>query len=87
MNDTSPEIESRFHEMLMNKSGEERLKMGFSMFNMARRQVVSSIIMDNPRADEKDIRRGIFLRFYGEEFSPEERAKILTKLLSFEQGL
>ena len=42
MNDTSPEIESRFNEMLMKKSGQERMKMGFSMFNMARRQVVSS---------------------------------------------
>jgi hypothetical protein len=65
MKDTSPEMESRFNEMMMKKSGEERLKMGFSMFDMARRQIVASVKMNKPDADIKDIRREIFLRFYG----------------------
>lgn len=64
MNDTSVGIEYRFQGMMMKKSGQERLKMGFSMFNMARRQVVASIKIDNPNADIKEIRRRIFLRFY-----------------------
>ncbi len=82
MNDTSLEVESRFNEMMMKKSGQERLKMGFSMFNMARRQIVASVKMDKSDADSEDIRREIFLRFYGEEFSPDARAKILAKLTS-----
>ena len=82
MNDTSLEVESRFHEMVMKKSGQERLKMGFSMFNMARRQVVASIRMYKPDADVRDIKSGIFLRFYGEDFSPEDQAKILEKVIS-----
>ena len=81
MNDTSPEIESRFHEMMMKKSGQERMKMGFSMFDMARRQVVASVKMERPDAGIKDIRREIFLRFYGEDFSPEEREKIMARVL------
>ncbi len=81
MNDTSAVMESRFQEMMMKKSGQERLKMGFSMFNTARRQVVASIKMDNPNADIKEIRRKIFLRFYGQEFSPEEQEKILKRIL------
>ena len=82
MNDTNPEIEKRFREMIMERSGEERLKMGFSMFNMARRQVISSIKRDNPDANIQEIKKEIFLRFYGQDFSSEERGKILTRLLS-----
>ena len=81
MNDTVPEIESRFHQMMMKKSGQERLKMGFSMFNVARRQVEASIKVNKPNADIRDIRKGIFLRFYGHEFSPEEQEKILNRIL------
>ncbi len=80
MNDTNPSVEPVFIEMMMKKSGQERLLMGFSMFEMARRQVVASVKMNNPDADIKDIRREIFLRFYGQDFSPEERQKILSKL-------
>ena len=77
MNDTSPEIEARFHEMMMRKSGQERMRMGFSMFDMARRQVIASIKADNPSADESDVRRGVFIRFFGQDFSPEEQEKII----------
>ena len=57
MRDTSPEMERQFVEMMMRRSGQERLKMGFSMFNMARRQVVASIKMSKPDADGKEIRK------------------------------
>jgi len=80
MKDTSPQVESRFIEMLMKMSGQERMMLGFSMFDMARRQVIASIKMDNPDADVKEIRKGIFLRFYGHEFSPEEQRKILERI-------
>ena len=80
MKDTSPRVESRFIEMLMKKSGQERMMLGFSMFDMARRQVIASIKMDNPDADVKEIRKGIFLRFYGHEFSLEEQRKILERI-------
>lgn len=80
MKDTSPQVESRFIEMLMKKSGQERMMLGFSMFDMARRQVIASIKMDNPDVDVKEIRKGIFLRFYGHEFSPEEQRKILERI-------
>lgn len=80
MNDTNPEIEARFFKMMMEKSGQERMKMGFSMFNMARLQVIASIKRNNPDADLQEIRRELFLRFYGNDFSPQEREKILIGL-------
>ena len=81
MNDTAPDIESRFNRMMMKKSGQERMKMGFSMFEMARRQVEASIKAKNPNADSQDVRKEIFLRFYGHEFSHEEQVKILKRIL------
>lgn len=80
MNDTSPEIDKLFRKMMMEKSGEERLKMGLSMFDFARRQIIASIKMKNPRANELEIRKEIFLRFYGHEFSREEQEKTMNRL-------
>lgn len=80
MNDTNQEMESRFHEMLKKKSGQERLQMGFSMFDFALKQVSASVKMRNPNAKKEEIRREIFLRLYGEDFTSAERDKILQKL-------
>ena len=80
MRDTSPEIERKFIEMMMRRSGQERLKMGFSMFNLARKQVVASIKMNKPNADRKEIRKDIFLRFYGQDFPPETQEKIFRQI-------
>lgn len=81
MNDTSPQITAIYEQMMMQKSGKERLQMGFSMFNMARRQVIASIKKNNPEADEGQIRREIFLRFYGQDYSKEEQNKILSRIM------
>jgi len=43
MNDTPPEIEKKIHEMMMARSGAERLIMGSSMFDAARRIVLASL--------------------------------------------
>lgn len=81
MNDTNVKIEIRFNEMMMKKSGQERMEMGFSMFNMVHCQVLAAIKMDKPDADEREIRKEMFLRFYGPEFTLEEQKKILMRLL------
>ncbi|MFQ5904897.1 MAG: hypothetical protein ACE5JO_14535, partial [Candidatus Binatia bacterium] len=80
MKDTAPKLESCFFEMIMEKSGQERLKMGFSMFEFARHQILSSIVKENPKASTKDIRAQLFSRLYGEDFSTEEQKWILAKL-------
>ncbi|OHB48729.1 MAG: hypothetical protein A2099_00125 [Planctomycetes bacterium GWF2_39_10] len=83
MKDTDILVESRFLEMMMERSGQERMKMGFSMFDMARRQVIASIKERNPNAGENDIKKEIFLRFYAQEFSPKEQEKILNCIVKF----
>ena len=63
MNDTSPEIEEKFHEMLMARSGAERVVMGASMFDTARAIVLASLPKDLP---EDELKRRLFERIYGE---------------------
>jgi hypothetical protein len=74
--DTLDKIERKFHDMLLARSGEERLKMGCSMHATARALVKASI----PQRDPVAVNRELFLRFYGDDFEPEQREKILLAL-------
>ena len=63
MNDTPPEIEKKVHEMMMARSGAERLIMGALMFDAARQVVLASLPSDLP---EEELKRRLFERIYGE---------------------
>lgn len=80
MNDTSPEMEARYHAMLLARSGEERLRMAGSMFSAARQLAVAAILAADPSASPGAIRRALFMRFYGHEFDESAREKILARL-------
>ncbi|MBI1893418.1 MAG: hypothetical protein HYS14_04835 [Candidatus Rokubacteria bacterium] len=80
MNGTSPEIERKFREMLLQRSGEERLRMGCSMHATARALVRASVLAKDPQASPATLRRALFLRFYGHELDLETREKILRAL-------
>ncbi|MFQ5682985.1 MAG: hypothetical protein ACE5HC_06900 [Candidatus Binatia bacterium] len=82
MKDTSDEIETKFRNLLLARRGEERLKMGCSMHSAARALVIASI-------SEKDavaVKQALFLRFYGNEFKPKERKKVLAALRKAAEG-
>lgn len=76
MKDTPDEIERKFHDMLLARGGEERLKMGCSMHEAARALVIASASGNDTAA----VKRELFLRFYGAEFKPRKRKKILAAL-------
>ena len=80
MSDTAPEVEREFRAMLLERSGEERLKMGCSMHATAQALVRTSVFEKDPLASPAALRRALFLRFYGHEFDPEARQKILLVL-------
>jgi len=82
MNDTHPEMAVRFRNLMMSKTGQERLLMGCSMYDTAKEIVRSSISNDRPGITEADMRREIFLRFYGREFRRTEKEKIFSALAS-----
>lgn len=77
MKDTNEKIERIYNEMMMKKTAEERVKMCFPMLNTARRIVLSTI------KDKKNWRKEIFMRFYGDEFTPRQKEKILFALENF----
>ena len=80
MKDTHPEIEERFFKMIMEKSGEERLQMGFEMDEAARRLAAASLLNENREASELDMRIAVFNRFYEIDLSPEIRQKVIKKM-------
>ena len=82
MKDTSPEMERKFRKMLLELSGEKRLKMGCSMHATSRALVKANI----SKKDRIAVNRALFLRFYGDEFEPEKRKKILRALRNAAQG-
>lgn len=80
MRDTPPEVEERFRAMLLARSGEERLKMGCSMHTFAQQIVRASVLAQTPQSTAADLRRAMFLRFYGRDFDAQARERILAAL-------
>jgi hypothetical protein len=64
--DTHPAMERLFREMMMKKTGEERIKMGFGMYSLARRSIRAAILQDNAEVSEDEIRALLFERCYGD---------------------
>ena len=62
MKDTPPEIEQKMNDMMMARSGEERLVMGASMFDSAREIVLASLPQSLP---EEELRERLLERLYG----------------------
>ena len=77
MKDTPGMIHKRMLVLLMNKTGEERLMMGASMFDMAKQLARASL---KGMQDEGEERAALFMRFYGSDFSDEQRARIIIHL-------
>ena len=75
MNDTMPEIESRLDELYEGKSSEEKLLICLKMFETAREIVISSLPKN---ISERELQKKIFLRFYGNDFSENEKVNILS---------
>src|SRR3989338_1819021 len=80
MKDTPAEIQNKFQKMMLEKTSEQRARMAFSQFDFAKGIVVSSIKSGNPGISEKRLRSELFLRFYGLDFDPETRKKIVRHL-------
>ena len=80
MNDTSANMLLYYQKMIMSRSGRERMQMGFSMFDTAKQIAKSAILEHEPEISTKDMNKKIFLRFYGQEYSKEQKEKILEAL-------
>jgi hypothetical protein len=80
MNDTPPHVEKLYREMLMRRSGAERLRMGAMMFEAAKRLVRAGLGDPDGRDDSPQMRAKLFLRIYGQDFDPARRDRIVRQL-------
>jgi hypothetical protein len=63
--------------MMLEKTGEERVLMGFSMFDFSCKVLVSSL--EDISTAEK--RKNIFLRLYRNDFSKIQQKEIIKRLI------
>ena len=77
MTDTPPSAAARVRELLMLKSGAERLAMGCAMFDDAKALALAGLRAQLPGADDDECRRRLLLRLYGGDLRPEVLRNIL----------
>ncbi len=65
---------------MMNKSPEERLIIGCSMFTFVKAIVRSSIMQKNSSMPPCDLKKELFLRFYGNDMDKSARDRIANSL-------
>ncbi len=80
MTDTPPAVEKLYRELLLARSGVERLKMGAAMFDAARALVLSSLTGPTGTAGSADARMTLLLRFYGRDLDARTIAGIARRL-------
>ncbi len=73
MKDTSPDMQKLYHDLIMQKTEEERFFMGLSMCSSVR-QIVLASFPEGISESEKRIR--LLYRYYSRDFSKEELKKI-----------
>ena len=78
MNDTPDHVKALYASLLMRRSGIERLKMGFEMFDTARAMARASF---PPTVREGgDIRVHLFRRTYAADFDLPTRERVVRRL-------
>lgn len=77
MDANNKKVELIYRKMIAEKTGEERLLMGFSMFDFSSRILLSSI---KDKAPPEKLREIIFLRLYRNDFSKKQQKEILKHL-------
>lgn len=80
MDDTSPKMAEKMREMIRKKTPSERLEMGCSMYETSKYLITRAILEANPEISKGDLKRELFLKFYGDDFDPETCEKIIKHL-------
>lgn len=78
--DTSTLVAHRYHQMLLARSGAERLKMGCAMFDASRALMRAGLRQREGLTDAAEERVRLLLRTYGEDLDPGA-VTLIVKLL------
>jgi hypothetical protein len=85
MNDTTPEAQARFDELMAQRTGSERVEMAFSMLATAKAIVASSIRAAQPDIGDRDLMAEVFKRMYVNDFSPDELDAIARRIAAYRE--
>ena len=80
MKDTSPIVEKKWRELVMEKSMEERLTMAMSMMATAKILMRAGILAAHPNLPENLIKKEMLFRLYKNDF-PESVLEAISKKL------
>jgi|WetSurMetagenome_2_1015567.scaffolds.fasta_scaffold135792_3 hypothetical protein len=80
MNDTPLGIEIKIREMIALRTPAERLRMASGMFDAGKQLMIVGLRRENARLNEAQLRGRLFVRMYGDSFSPEEIKKIAAEI-------
>jgi hypothetical protein len=79
MRDTPPAVDAMYRALLMSRTPGERVRMAASMHEAAK-AIIRAGIPDDCWETEADLRIEVFRRFYRQDFSPDEMARIVEGL-------
>jgi hypothetical protein len=83
MKDTSEEVIRLQREIILSKTTEERFILGLELSDFVIEFITGTIRAHNPGISDTDIKIELFERFYGKEFSDEEKEKIFRSLREY----
>jgi hypothetical protein len=76
----SPKRAMEVRKLVMAMSPSERGKLSLQLFAAERNRITQIILKENPGISAGGIRRELFLKLYGNDFSAEEKEKIIKCL-------
>jgi hypothetical protein len=66
--------------MLMARPGAERFRMGLNLFAIAGQMMLAGLRSESPHR----LKERVFLRLYGNDFTPVERSRIVEGIRDYE---
>jgi len=73
-------MERKFRDIMLERSGAERLKMGCSMHTTSKMLVKTFLLVKDPSSSPDKLMQALFLHFYGKDFEASRRKRILLSL-------
>jgi len=72
-------MDEYFDSLFKSRSGQQKMMMGFTMFDFASKFIAASIHEEHKDISpgSKEFKRKMFLRIYSNDFTKEQKAEIL----------
>ena len=77
MKSNNKKIDIVYKKMMAKKTGQEKVLMGFSMFDFSARFILASI---KDKVPPDKLKREVFLRLYRDDFDDCQQRKIIDRL-------